>query len=236
VILIGLGIYVFDRQRIARLIELERVRMRIATDLHDDIGSSLSQIAILSEVVRQQVEGSNLPVTKPLSLIATSSREMVDSMSDIVWAINPRRDHLHDLTQRMRRFASDTLSARNIEFRFRAPGEEQDIRLGADVRRQVFLIFKESLNNMARHSQCTEADIDFHIEKDLMTLRLSDNGKGFDPSQASDGHGLMSMRERAKELGGRLEMTSPNGRGTTITLTAPLARPRVLPWNKSLPE
>jgi len=88
------------------MIELERVRTRIAADLHDDIGSGLSRIAILSEVARRQVS-ADTPVGEPLSVIAGASRDLVDSMSDIVWAINPNKDQLRDLVQRMRRFASD---------------------------------------------------------------------------------------------------------------------------------
>src|SRR5258708_12894887 len=98
--------------------EIERVRTRIATELRDDIGSNLSRIALLSEVVRQQVNGEAPQITDRLALIARVSRESVDSMSDIVWAINPDKDHLGDLTQRIRRVAADTLSARHIYYRF----------------------------------------------------------------------------------------------------------------------
>src|SRR4029079_18839443 len=87
------------RSREERFAELERVRRRIATDLHDDIGSSLTQISILSEVVRQRIDASDAQLSSPLSMIAGASRELVDSMSDIVWAINPQKDHLNDLTQ-----------------------------------------------------------------------------------------------------------------------------------------
>src|SRR5262249_46453984 len=120
--LIGSGLYALYRYRLARLIEMERIRTRIAADLHDDIGSSLSQIAVISEVLHKQIQPQDQSVDRNLSLMARVSREAVDSMSDIVWAINPRRDHMHDLVRRMRRFASETLPARNIDFSFRAPG------------------------------------------------------------------------------------------------------------------
>jgi signal transduction histidine kinase len=212
------------RTREERLIELERVRKRIATDLHDDIGSSLTQISILSEVVRQRIDGDDSKVVEPLSLIANASRELVDSMSDIVWAINPQKDHLSDLTQRMRRFASDVFTARNIAFQFHAPDTERDVPLGANVRREVFLIFKESINNMVKHSRCDRANIEFQIEEDQLRLSLSDNGKGFSTSHESHGHGLMSMRERTIGLGGNLEVISQNGAGTTIMLNVPLGK------------
>jgi PAS domain S-box-containing protein len=210
------------KSREERLVELEHVRRRIATDLHDDIGSSLSQIYLLSEVARQRVGRNDRSATEPLSMIASASHDLVASMSDIVWAINPHKDHLSDLVQRMRRFASDVLSARNIEFHFLAPGAEDDIRLGASIRREVFLIFKESVNNIARHSGCRAADIEFILAKDSIALRLSDDGKGFDLFGESDGHGLFSMRERAKAIGAEFEMASSVGHGTTTTLKVPL--------------
>jgi signal transduction histidine kinase/ligand-binding sensor domain-containing protein len=206
------------RSREERFAELERVRKRIATDLHDDIGSSLTQISILSEVVQQQIHDHDAQWATPLSMIAAASRELVDTMSDIVWAINPQKDHLNDLAQRMRRFASDVLTSRNIAFEFSEPDEENDVPLGANIRREVFLIFKESINNLVRHAACTEAQIDFQVAGGLLKLMVCDNGKGFDTSQDSEGHGLASMRQRAEGLGGRFEMSSRRGVGTTITL------------------
>jgi signal transduction histidine kinase len=222
-LLVLLAVYSIYRYRVRRLIELERVRTRIATDLHDDIGSNLSRIAMLSEVMRQQ-KGDNASINERLSLIAGISRETVDSMSDIVWAVNPAKDRLSDLSQRMRRVAGDLFAARNIELRFSAPDAETDVRLGADVRREVFLIFKEAVNNMLRHSQCTEANIEFRINRGVLLLRLSDNGKGFSPNGAGDGNGLSSMRLRAERLGGHLELISSGGVGTTIVLKLPLGR------------
>src|SRR5204863_8452447 len=204
-----------------RLIELERVRTRIASDLHDDIGSGLTRIAILSEVARHQVS-VDAPVGQPLAAIAGASRDLVDSMSDIVWAINPNKDHLRDLIQRMRRFASDLFTARQIEFSFQEPGEEQALKIGADLRRQVFLIFKEAVNNIARHSSCTEAQIEIQIEHRWLTMKVSDNGPGFDPAEISEGQGLASMRERAKSLGGELQIISHQGEGTLVLLKVPL--------------
>jgi ligand-binding sensor domain-containing protein/signal transduction histidine kinase len=215
---LGVGGQALHRYRVRRLVELERVRMRIATDLHDDIGSSLSQIAILSEVVRQRVGDREESVREPLSQITGASSELMDTMSDIVWAIDPRKDHLSDLTQRMRRFASDVFTARNIAFEFHAPDAAHDIELGADVRRQVFLIFKESVNNVVRHSSCTRAAVAFHASRERITLRITDNGTGFDITRHGDGHGLASMRKRTQELGGTLQVTSTAEEGTIVTL------------------
>jgi signal transduction histidine kinase/ligand-binding sensor domain-containing protein len=205
-----------------RLIELEQVRKRIATDLHDDVGSSLTQISLLSEVVQQRLNGQETALSEPLSLITRLSGELVDSMSDIVWAINPNKDHLSDLSQRMRHFASDVLTARQIELRFRAPEEEQDIKVGANVRRELFLIFKEGINNMVRHSGCSKAEVEFRADEERLRLVMSDNGKGFNLAQKSRGHGLLSMQERCKALGGELTIDSQPAGGTTISLMIPL--------------
>ncbi|PYS43574.1 MAG: hypothetical protein DMF71_06760, partial [Acidobacteria bacterium] len=219
---LGMGGAAIYHYRVRRLIELERVRTRIAADLHDDIGSGLSRIAILSEIARHQVS-VEAPVGEPLAVIATASRDLVDSMSDIVWAINPNKDHLRDLIQRMRRFASDLFTARQIDFSFSAPGEEQALKIGADLRRQVFLVFKEAVNNVARHSKCTEAQIELRIENRSLTMKVADNGAGFDPAQIVEGQGLASMRARAKGLGGKLQIISNDDSGTTILLRVPLS-------------
>lgn len=220
--LAALMIYVAHRARVARLVELERVRTRIATDLHDDIGANLSLVAMLSEVARDQLQRDDVRLTEWFSTIAATSRDTVDAMSDIVWAVNPRRDHLRDLTQRMRRFADDICSARDIQLHFHAPELGHDPKIGADLRREVFLIFKESINNMVRHSECTVATVDLRIEHGWLVLVITDNGTGCSTLSATQGHGLNSMRLRAEKLGGTLKVDSGDGTGTSVTLEVPL--------------
>jgi two-component sensor histidine kinase len=213
-------LYVGHRYRLGRLLELERVRTRIATDLHDDIGASLSQISILSEIARRRA-GDVDALQKPLAEIAGASRELLASMSDIVWSINPQRDRLRDLVQRMRRFATDVFTARNIEFQFHAPAAELEGKLDPDMRRQVFLIFKESVNNIVRHADCTLVEIQFAVEKAGLMLSVRDDGRGFDTTQPFAGNGLASMRQRAASLNGSLEITVDGDQGTRITLRVP---------------
>lgn len=223
------------KSREERLAELERVRRRIATDLHDDIGSSLTQITILSEVAHQHVGRGDKQGLEPLARIISVSNELVDAMSDIVWAINPKKDHLSDLLQRMRRFASDIFTARGIAFRFSAAEASDEIQLGANLRREVFLIFKESVNNIAKHSECSEAVSEVQIADGWLTLKISDNGRGFNAdlikadtgylsSQSRGGNGLASIRKRAAEMGGEFDIVSGKGDGTTSTLKVPVSR------------
>jgi signal transduction histidine kinase/ligand-binding sensor domain-containing protein len=219
-----LAAWAAHRYRLRQALALERVRTRIATDLHDDVGSSLTQIAILSEVVRRQMETDATQAAAPLARIADLSRELVDSMSDIVWAINPQRDHLRDLVYRMRRFASDLLPARNIELEFHAPEDGEDAPLGAEVRRQVFLVFKECMNNVVRHSSCRRVDIRLHIEQHSLLLSVRDDGKGLSKSGNGHGQGLASMEQRVRSLGGDWKVLSETGYGTTICVSVPLDR------------
>ena len=206
------------RAREQRLAELEQVRQQIAADLHDEVGSSLTQISILSEVARRQGAETVPELSHPLSTIAASSRELVDAMSDIVWAINPAKDHLSDLTQRMRRLAGDAFASCDATPRLELPPRDAEVKLAASLRRELFLIYKEAINNMVKHSGCSEAVIRLAIQDGVLRLELRDNGKGFDPSLPADGHGLISLRRRASALGGTLAVVSAPGAGTAITL------------------
>jgi signal transduction histidine kinase len=143
-------------------------------------------------------------------------------MSDIVWAINPKRESLLDLIRRMRQHADEIFTLRNIELRFNAPGAADGLRLSMDVRRDLLLIFKEAVNNAARHSQCSHVDIDMRVEGSRLVMAVEDDGVGFDASSESEGQGLTSMQRRAERLSGTLEITSGPGLGTTVRLDMPI--------------
>jgi signal transduction histidine kinase len=122
----------------------------------------------------------------------------------------------------MRRFASDTLSARNIEFHLSTPNLDRHTRVNAEIRREVFLIFKEGINNIARHSACAQANGELRVDHGVILLTLNDDGCGFETSNGSEGHGLESMRRRAEKLGGVLKICSGDGQGTNLVLRIPL--------------
>jgi ligand-binding sensor domain-containing protein/signal transduction histidine kinase len=205
------------RYRLRQLAAVQRVRMCIATDLHDDIGSGLSQIAILSEMIRRQ---SSRSPESALEQIANVSRELVDSMSDIVWATDPSRDQAKDLAQRMRQFAGEVLGGSDITFHLMLDAIEGQQRLSVNVRRQVYLVFKECLINVVHHSGSTEARVSLTADTTSLVLEITDNGRGFDISQSCLGHGLASMRERTARLGGTIEWTSGSN-GTTVRMSVP---------------
>jgi signal transduction histidine kinase/ligand-binding sensor domain-containing protein len=227
--LTGVLAYSLYRYRVAQLLEIERVRARISGDLHDDIGANLSKIAILSEVAHQQFGGGGGPSESTLSSIAGIARESMAAMRDIVWAVNPKRDRLFDLTRRMRGFASDIFTSRDIEFQFHAPDRDRDLKLGPDIRRNVFLIFKEAVNNAVRHSGCARTSIKLRVESGSLVLEVTDDGKGFNPAESGEGHGLASMVRRAESFGGTLEIISAQREGTTVRLRAPIRTRSWLP-------
>ena len=215
--------------RTQRLVEMERVRTRIAADLHDDIGSGLSQIAVLSEVVRQQARAAGGSDSPALARISGTAGELVDSMSDIVWAVNPSRDRMQDLTQRMRSFAGDVADARGLALRFRADALDLEGRLDPDVRRHVYLIFKETVNNAARHSGGTALEVSVEVASGRLRLSVRDDGCGFVRAERGEGNGLGTIARRAAELGGRADIASVPGQGTTVSLDVPLSQGRVRP-------
>jgi signal transduction histidine kinase len=231
-LLAGAMIYTLHRYRVAQLIKLERVRTRIATDLHDDIGASLSRVAILSEVVKRQIGASPASGEQSIPLlteIADSARGLVASMREIIWAIDPRRDDLGNVVAQVRQFASDVLEAQGINWDFQVAPELETIKLDPEQRRHLFLIFKEAINNIARHADCRCASLSLTIARHQLRAEIRDDGRGFtandgNPASAANGHGLENMRRRAAQVGGQVGIDSAPGCGVAIKLMIPLKR------------
>jgi signal transduction histidine kinase len=217
------------RYRLRRALELAAVRARIASDLHDDVGANLTKIAVLSEVARQHLDGQGGAGDR-LSAIARISRESVSSMSDAVWSINPRRDNLRDTIRRMRQHAEELLAGTGIVLMFHAPESERNFRVPIEIRRDVFLIFKEALNNAVRHSNCRAITIDVGTDGSNLRLRLDDDGAGFDVQTDPAGNGLASMHRRANEMNASLDVVSAPGAGTSVRLDVPGASVTGLRW------
>ena len=213
--------YLLYRVRLAHVLAIERVRIRIATDLHDDLGSSLSRIAILSEVANRRAAASE-PITAQVGDIGRSARELVDVASDIVWSTDPRRDDLKSLLVRLRRFASDVLEGRGIAWSMAVPAEPERIKLGPEHRRQLFLILKEAIHNAARHAEATRVEVTIARDGSALVATVGDDGRGFDPGAQHEGNGLASMRARAEQAGGTLHVESASTAGTTVIARLPL--------------
>jgi two-component sensor histidine kinase len=209
-------VYWLYNYRVQHLLAVERLRTRIATDLHDDIGSSLTQISLLSEVGQRDVSRN------VLAEIAQISRDLAREMADIVWAVSPRHDRFEALAHRMRGFAEDALP--DGELTFDATGLPGDLSVPIEYRRPVFLVFKEAVNNVARHSGATHLTVRLAVNHGHLRMTVEDNGIGFDPAESADGEGLNSIRRRVKNLGGNAEWETAPGQGTKFRLTLPLRK------------
>lgn len=203
------------RLRLRQALATERLRLRISRDLHDELGAGLSGIALLSDSA-----GSAPSLAEPeraeLRRIGESARDMVGDLRDIVWAIDPEADRLQDVVTRMRDVASSLL--RDVRVSFDAPSHELTTRIDMAVRRDLLLLYKELLHNVAKHARASEARIELVARGDAIELSVSDNGVGFNPNGPQPGTGLKSIRERAARLGGELDLRSEPGRGTTARL------------------
>ncbi len=202
--------------RVKRLLELERMRVRIASDLHDDVGSTLTKISLYSDIIRNGGDPGN--EQSLVRRIGEMSRELVTNMSDIVWSIDARNDSVGDLLDRMRDFAFSMLSPRQIDVKFEIIGLDDAKKLPADIRQNLYLVFKEAITNIARHAEARQVEVQLHNEKKQFTMRIYDNGRGFDVEQASRGHGLRNMNMRAGRIHGQLKLE--NQRGTSVIITA----------------
>lgn len=202
-----------------RSLEIERVRNNIARDLHDEMGSALSSINILSKVA--MVEGETA-TRQYLQNIGDQSEKMMESMGDMVWSINPRNDNLEKVIARMREFATEILDAKNIDYVF-SENLPPDVVIDTDKRKNLFMIFKEAVNNAAKYSNATKMEMSLVVENDNLVLTVKDDGKGFDENVAKAGNGLRNMRERAGESGGTLAIKSAPGMGTEVQLRMRIA-------------
>ncbi|WP_082773638.1 sensor histidine kinase [Hymenobacter sp. PAMC 26628] len=213
------------RLRLGQLLALERVRHRIARDLHDDMGSTLSSIALLSEMARQHQLGQRpAQAAGLLHQIQDSSRQMLDALDDIVWTINPAHDGLGDVTARMRAFAAELLEARGIALAFEVAPAVGALHLPMERRREFFLLFKEAVNNLAKYAHCQQARVALTCPPGHLLLVVEDDGVGFAPTAPAQGsgNGLPNMRARAAALHAVLTLTSAPGRGTAVRLSVPV--------------
>jgi ligand-binding sensor domain-containing protein/two-component sensor histidine kinase len=215
--------YAIYRYRVNQLLLMERMRTRIATDLHDDIGATLSSISMYSDAVKEQVK-EKLPHLQPvLEKMGENSRSMVGSMSDIVWAINPDNDEGEKLVERMETYAKDVCVIRNVKLNFNADQKMQRRILSLEQRKNIYLIFKEALNNALKYSDCRTISVSLTSTNHHIELKVADDGKGFNIQNGKKGNGLKNMELRAAEINSKLKITTSEGKGTSIGMISPIA-------------
>ncbi|MCX7006413.1 MAG: triple tyrosine motif-containing protein, partial [Kiritimatiellaeota bacterium] len=211
-VLVALGIY---RGRVRRQQQLDRLRLRIARDLHDEIGSNLGGIALLIGVAEQEHDPDAFQRIRSITL------QSIEALKDLVWMIDPGHDALPDMLQRLRGIADDLLPGKLRAFT--VTGDAAGRRAPLEVRRNVLPIFKEALHNIIKHAKAQNVTIEISLAERRLTLTIRDDGAGMDPAVAPGGHGLRNMQRRAEEIGGLLKIESQPGKGTRIHLEVPLA-------------
>jgi signal transduction histidine kinase/streptogramin lyase len=204
------------RLRVRSLLKMERLRLRIASDLHDDIGSNLASIAVLADLVRTRAALA-APEAGRLQDISRAARHTSEALRDIVWFVNPDHDTACTVVDRLRSIASTLLAG--VEHTFTVEDPLPGSPLPMALRRDLVLIYKEILSNIVRHAEATRVEIRFAMDHGRYTLEVRDNGKGFDTAHPPDGNGLMTMKRRAAEVGGTLVLHSGPGRGTKVVLS-----------------
>jgi signal transduction histidine kinase/ligand-binding sensor domain-containing protein len=217
-------------ERLARAHELERERARIAQDIHDDLGASLTRIGMLSESAAGDWQHPQEAIAS-LKQIQTTTRELTRAMDEIVWAVNPRHDTLDSLTDYISRFAQDFLGTAQIRCRLALPLQIPDCSVRSEVRHNLFLAFKETLHNAVKHSGANEVRISLQLVPGGFMLAVADNGSGFglehevagpERSRPAPGNGLGNIRSRLAQIQGRAEIHSALGEGTRVELFVPM--------------
>ncbi len=209
-------IYFFYHYRLLQLLELQKLRNKISHDLHDDLGSTLSSISILSGMAMR--EKKNADASGILSEIKESSISMLEKMDDIVWSINPKNDSLESLFLRIRTFAAKLFEAKDINYKIKIDESIKHVHLQMEYRQHIYLILKEAVNNLVKYSECTEAEIAVSCHASFLEVVVKDNGHGFDADNKTFGNGINSMKKRAAEMKSKIEINSKKNLGTTITL------------------
>lgn len=196
------------------------MRNKIASDLHDEIGSTLSSITVYSDIIEEREQDKELQLIA--ERISNSSRDTLVAMSDIVWSINPKNDRFDNILLRMKAFAYEVLEVQNKQLHFAADEALSDIKLAMNERKNFYLIFREALNNAIKYAQAKNVWVTVQLINRQIVFTLKDDGIGFNTTEQKQGNGLINMQRRSKDLKGQLTIESQPGNGTTVTLKFPV--------------
>ena len=217
VVIVLLLAYVSYRYRLRQALKLQAIRNRISDDLHDEVGSNLSNIYIFSNVAQQKAKGND--ETAPLlQKITDYTQQSMEAMNDIVWMINTRNDRFENIIVRMRTLAAELTETSDCELQMNFDESLNDVKLNMEERKNFYLIYKEAFNNLAKYAGCKNVWVNMSLRQTTVTLIIRDNGKGFDVANTSTGNGMFNMKKRAEFLNGTLKVDSKIGEGTTLQL------------------
>ncbi len=220
---LGIGLlYALYRIRINRVIAQEKLRNTIARDLHDEVGSTLSSIAIMTEMAAHNLDKVGAGTREKLLGISTNARNTLENMDDIIWAINPQNDSFTNLEDRLKAYIIPLCESKNITFEISIDNALDDINVDMQKRKNIYLILKEAINNAIKYSEGTKISFRCIVLDKSIVASISDNGKGFDPSGSSTRNGIRNMKKRAEELAGHLKIDSKANAGTQIVLDVPI--------------
>jgi|GEM_PF-6461354 len=221
-IIIFSAILFYYKTRINRILELQKLRNNISRDLHDEVGSTLSSISILSTSVIQNMEREPIKTKEWVNQIGKYAQHMLNVMDDIVWAINPKMDGFASVVSRMKEVAYETTEAADIKVNFDYNEQLNNISLPMLSKRNLYLIFKETINNAMKHATCKNIHISLNKQNNAIHLTVEDDGVGFDADKQVNRNGLKNIRQRATEIGGQINYTNKETGGTKMELAIPL--------------
>ena len=238
VVLMGIIGYAFYRNRLKQIKDAQKqqaetirqmqlsdkIRSQIARDLHDDLGATLSGVAMLSQAAKRQLKEKDEQITELLDLISVNSQRTVATIRDIIWTTRPMNDSLESIITKMKIFASELLDPKHIAYEFSINNDLSGYKLPSNQQYNFYLIFKEAINNAAKYAQAQHVWVEIFKENQQLHLRIKDDGVGFDQDAVrGSGNGLFNMEKRVEELDGNLTVQSAVAKGTVIALTLPLA-------------
>ncbi len=227
VLAIGSLIAFISSYRYRHLLAIEKMRSKISADLHDSVGSGLSEISILAELLNTQISEDKKDFKSALNNISTISRSLIESMSDIVWLVNPKKDTLKDLFNRLQMSYHEVLKYTDIDLLVENLDELETIKLPMNFRQHLYLIFKEAINNAIKYSGGDLLNLKIQTAGNNLTVIFSDNGIGFKQNEKEMGNGLINMKNRAKEIGGKIEYFSEENKGTIITFKGRFSKQKI---------
>lgn len=212
-------LYTIFLYRLKQKLKLSEIRNDIATDLHDEIGSTLNSVYIYSEVAQQTLGTASPQTVNYLKQISNDTGNMINALTDIVWTVNAKNDNLENVINRMRASAVDLFEAKGYHFHLQFTGQVNTLKLGMAKRKNFYLFYKEAINNAAKYANGRNIWITLTYKKPVISLYIKDDGRGFVVKGQSSGNGLTNMKKRAEALSGRFELTTEPGAGTTIQLS-----------------
>jgi signal transduction histidine kinase len=213
---------ILQQKEIEKLHVREQERSRIAKDLHDDIGSTLSSIHVYSSVASKSMDKDTDKARDALQHINENSRRVLDTMSDIVWAMKTNEDGVNSLEGKLKNYGYELLTPLGINCNYIIDKEAEKKISNMAARKNILLIIKEAINNIAKYSEASSSGVEIAMKDAFLLLEIFDDGKGFSGSMQQRGNGLQHMKERAHDLGGTMLISSAEGKGTRITCRIPI--------------